>query len=395
MRAVPGRPLKVCIVTTAFPRWEGDAQGSFIWEAVRSVARAGAQVRVIAMHAPGAATCETIQGIEVIRPRYLPKESWEILRREGGGLPIMWRRKKWARLLFLPFAAVHTLAVVRHARDCDLVHANWTLSAAAANLGRLIHRRPVVATLQGSDIFQVPRSKPGKWFTQRALAPCDRVIVLSQALKQATAALGVPPARLTVVPNGVNTAEFSPGRPEEREDLILFVGSLIPRKAANVLLDALPGVLGKHPSYRLVLLGDGPDEQSLRIQATGLGLDDKVTFLGFRPQAEVRALMRRARVFVLPSLEEGLGVVLLEALACGTPIVASGVDGIVDVVIPDVGVLVPPADPRALARGILQVLANETSWEAMSAAARARAESVYDWDIIAGQLMSVYRSASG
>ncbi len=389
------RKLRVCIVTTAFPRWAGDAQGSFVWEAARAVCRTGAAVRVIAMHAPGAATHETLEGIEVIRPRYMPRENWEILRREGGGLPIIWRRNKLARLLFVPFGLAHVLAIARWARDCDVVHANWTLSALAAVLARPVHRRPVVATLQGSDIFQVTRSGLGRRLTAATLRACDRVLVLSRALAQATARTGIPMDRLTIVPNGVDTGRFTPAPVAEREPLILFVGSLIPRKGANHLIEAMPSVLTALPGYRLVMLGDGPDEQALREQAAALGIVDRIDMAGFLPQAEVVAAMRRARLFVLPSLEEGLGVVLLEALSCGTPIVASAVDGIVDVVTQEVGKLAPPAQPQALAEAITAVLSDDPGWQAMSRAARLRAEKEYDWDIIAARLVEIYRGVSG
>jgi len=391
----PKRNLKVCIVTTAFPRWAGDAQGSFVWEAARAVRRTGASVRVIAMHAPGAATRETLEGIEVIRPRYMPRENWEILRREGGGLPIIWRRNKLARLLFIPFGVAHVLAVARWARDCDVVHANWTLSALAAVLARPIHCRPVVVTLQGSDIFQVTRSKLGRWLTAATLRACDRVLVLSRALAQATARTGMAMDRLTVVPNGVDTGRFTPAPAAERDRQILFVGSLIPRKGANYLIDAMPAVFAALPGYRLVMLGDGPDENALRQQAAALGIADRIDMPGFLPQEDVLAAMRRARLFVLPSLEEGLGVVLLEALSCGTPIVASAVDGIVDVVTQEVGRLVPPAQPGALAEAITAILSDDPGWQVMSRAARIRAEEAYDWDIIAARLIDIYRSVSG
>ena len=258
------------------------------------MSRAGAAVRVIAMHAPGAAVHETLEGIEVIRPRYMPRESWEILRREGGGLPIIWRRNKLARLLFVPFGVAHVLAIARWARDCDVVHANWTLSALAAVLARPIHRRSVVATLQGSDVFQVTRSRLGRWLTAATLRACDRVLVLSRALAQATARTGIAVDRLTVVPNGVDTGRFIPAPAAERDRLILFVGSLIPRKGANYLIEALPAVLATLPGYRLVILGDGPDEQALRVQAAALGIADRIDMQGFLPQAEVVAAMRLA-----------------------------------------------------------------------------------------------------
>jgi glycosyltransferase involved in cell wall biosynthesis len=114
--------------------------------------------------------------------------------------------------------------------------------------------------------------------------------------------------------------------------------------------------------------------------------------VGFQSQDGVRALMQRARVLVLPSLEEGMGVVLVEAMACGTPVVASRVDGILDVVAPDVGVLVPPKDPMELAKGIRTILENPIRWKEYSHQARARAVNYYSWDRIASQFVEIYRS---
>ena len=83
--------MKVCVATTGFPRWAGDGQCAFVWEAARAIARQGLQVRVVAMHSPGARTHEYIDGIEVLRPRYWWPEEWEILRKEGAaGLPATW-----------------------------------------------------------------------------------------------------------------------------------------------------------------------------------------------------------------------------------------------------------------------------------------------------------------
>lgn len=380
------------MATTAFPRWEGDAQGSFIWEAARAIARQGVDVRVVAMHTPGAATRETLDGIEVFRPRYLRPERWEILRREGGGLPIIWRKYPWARALFLPFGLVHTAAIARYAQDCDLIHAQWTLSAAAARLGHPVHRRPIVATLQGSDVFQAARSPLGARFTRLAVGGCQGLTVLSTALAQATQAAGIPAGKIRIIPNGVDTALWTPPPDGERANELLFAGSFIERKGVRHLLEAAPALLNRLPGYRLILIGDGPQEAQLRGMAAASGIADRIEFRGFVPQDQVRAAMQRARVFILPSLEEGLGVVLLEALACGTPIVASRVDGIVDVVTEEVGVLTPPANPDQIGAAVVQVLASPQQWARYSAAARQRAVGHYDWDHIAGRFLSLYRS---
>jgi glycosyltransferase involved in cell wall biosynthesis len=142
-------------------------------------------------------------------------------------------------------------------------------------------------------------------------------------------------------------------------------------------------------------VGDGPERQSLQALASELGLSESVDFAGYQPQDVVRQWMQRAKLLVLPSLEEGLGVVLLEALASGTPIVASEVGGIVDVVTPGVGVLVPPGDASGLANAIANTLLDADRWLAKSVRARDRAVELYDWDRIGEQYARIYAEILG
>ena len=384
--------MRVCIVTTTFPRWMGDGQGAFVWEAARAVASQGVHVQVVAMHSPGLPPRTTMDGITVLRPRYLRPERWEILRKEGGGLPITWQKHPLGRLQILPFALVHTLATVSCARSCDLIHAHWTLSTACALAGRLAHRRPILATLHGSDIFRVTKSPVGAFLTRQVLLRADRVMAVSRALMEPAVRLGIPSRKFEVIPDGVDTGRFVPSPTSKREDVILFVGSLIERKGVRYLLAAMPAVFRSLPHFRLVLVGDGPQDQMLKGLAEELGISDRVSFLGFQSQEEVRAWMQRTKLLVLPSLEEGLGVVLLEALACGTPVVASHVDGIPEVITPEVGVLVQPADTTALGIAIQSVLENQQIWADMSWRARERAVSLYDWNHIATQWIALYQS---
>jgi len=383
--------MRICIVTTAFPRQREDGQGAFVYGAARALVRSGVAVRVVAMHSPGSLSREVMEGIEVRRPRYWWPESAEALRRGGaGGLPTTWREYPAARVQVLPFGAAHTLAAARAARDCDLVHAQWTLSAACALAARPYHRRPVVLTVQGSDILDVPGHPLGLHLTRGVLAGCRHITALSAALAQATRDLGVAAERLSVVPNGVDTGRFIPPEDGRRDDTVLYVGSLIARKGVRYLLEAMPAVFARHPTLRLAIVGEGPEEQRLRAQADALGIAPRVAFLGAQTQGAVRDRMQRARALVLPSVEEGLGVVLLEALACGTPIVASNVGGIPDVVTTDVGRLVPPASPAPLAEALDALLSDPCDWERASLAARRRAVAHYDWTRVAAQLIAVY-----
>jgi glycosyltransferase involved in cell wall biosynthesis len=383
--------MKICIVTTNFPRWPGDLRVPFIYEASLALQRQGCQVRVIATHNPGAKTHEWMDGIEVIRPRYLP-DRFEVLQRDTAGMPAAWKKNPWARLAVLPYMLVQALAVARWTRGCDIIHANWTLSAWLAWATQWIHRRPYIITVQGSDIFQAPKIPLVAPLTRRALNGAKRVLALSCALAEATRRLGVSAGKITRMPNGVSLEHF-PSPPEGlRGPLLLFTGSLIERKGPIYLIRAFPQVLEQHPDARLVLVGEGTQQDELVQTVRLLGLDKKVTFTGTQSQAQVGEWMRKARLFILPSLEEGQGVVLVEALASGTPCIGSAVGGIPDVVTPEVGRLVPPENSEALAAAIHELLQDDELWLKLSRQARQRAEQEYDWDVIAGRIMEIYQS---
>lgn len=382
----------MCIVTTTFPRWPDDSRGTFVYEAARVVSERGVRVRVVALHNPGAKTHEWMGPIEVIRPRYLWPERWEILQKEGGGLPVMWQSNRLTGPVLAPFLLAHWLAVVRFGRGFDVVHANWTLSAAIALMARAACSQPLVVTVQGSDLVAATRVPFIRVMTREVLRRCDRVLALSSALAKATIDLGVTESTVEVLPNGVDVRRFSPPD-NERGPFLLYVGALSEIKGIRYLIRALPAIRARWPEYELVVVGEGPLRAELLELTNALDLAKSVRFLGPLPPADVRDWMRQARVLVLPSLEEGLGVVLLEALACGTPCVASRVGGIPDVIVPEVGVLVPPADAGALAQGIASVLSEtDGQYAERSRLARRRAETHFNWDTIGSRLIGVYDS---
>lgn len=384
--------LSVCVATTSFPRWAGDYRGTFVWEACRSLAALGVRVLVVAPHAPGAKTHEENEGVEIFRPRYLRPERWEVLLNTSGGLPVLWETGGVGRMTVLPLLISHALAIARVSRGCDLIHANWTFSAFAAGLGAAIHRRPIVCTVQGSDIYRAARIPIAGFLSRRALRGARKVIALSASLAGGAAAQGVDPAKIAVIPNGVDTVRFhSNGIP--REPVLLFAGSLIERKGLRTLLSAMAVLHRRHPSHRLVLIGDGPLRAELETQARALGIGGIVDFTGSLPPEEVAGRMRRAEVFVLPSLEEGQGVALLEALASGTPAVAARAGGIPDVLSPAWGELVAPGDSQALADSISGLIAAPARRLAMGRAAAAGVRADYDWPVIARRILAVYRAA--
>lgn len=382
-------PMKVCIVTTTFPRWKEDDQGTFVVEQAKALRHQGASVQVIGPHAPGASQRQTLHGIDVIRPRYAWPEGLEILRKYRAGLPVILRRINLAWLLIPLFMLTQWLALLRYTKGVDVIHANWTLSAFSAILVKPFRHIPVVVTVQGSDIYETERIQWLRWVTRAVLKRVDQVIALSSPLAALTKNLGVHEDRIRILPNGVDVEYFMP--PEaERDSIILFVGSLVERKGVRDLVEATPRVLQALPDYRVVIIGEGPQRESLESRSVDLGLKGRIEFLGVKRPSEVRYWMQKSKLLALPSREEGQGVVLLEAMACGTPCVASEVGGIPDVINESVGRLVPPGEPEKLANAVVATLQDPTIWQSYHEQARRYVVKRFSWQALAKELLLIY-----
>jgi glycosyltransferase involved in cell wall biosynthesis len=288
------------------------------------------------------------------------------------------------------FLGIYSRVVAEVARTCDVLHAQWTLSGAVGLVTRKRHHRPIVVTVQGSDVFQIPKLPLGAAFTRWVLDNCQQVTALSTSLQRAVEAVGISGERVQIIPNGVDVTAYAPVPFGEREPVLLFVGYLIERKGVRYLLEATPALLAAYPNLRIVLIGKGPEELALREQAAALGIAESVSFVGFLPHAQVIQWMQRALLLVLPSLEEGQGAVLLEALAAGTPVVGSDVDGIAEVITPQVGRLFPVGNAAALAAQVGELLADPTCWQQASDGARRVALDTYDWRVLAQRFLALY-----
>jgi glycosyltransferase involved in cell wall biosynthesis len=384
--------LNILFATTAYPRWQNDTHGVFVHQQAIGLRALGHNVRVVAMHAPGCRAQDVIDGIEVIRPRYLP-DRLEVSRNQAAGIPEMWKRSKVARLTLVPFIGVHILTIARQARAhrADIVHAHWTLSAMAARLGGAHRVAPLITTVHGSDMFQAAAIPGIRQLTRQALRSSRAVVAISEALGDAVRTNGAHADRLHIVPECIDAGAFTPG-PPTRERLVLYAGSLIERKGVAFLIQAMAALRASGQPWRCEIVGEGTLRAALEAQRDTLGLSDCITFLGPVSQQQLRERMQAASVFVLPSTEEGLGVVLMEAMACATPCVGSNVGGIPDIITPATGALFAPGDSAALASAI-QHISEQHTWPALSVAARARAVAVYDRSVIANRLSSIYADA--
>jgi glycosyltransferase involved in cell wall biosynthesis len=261
------------------------------------------------------------------------------------------------------------LGAYRHIRDMigtapgfDLIDAHYFYpdGVAAVILGRILGK-PVVITGRGTDLSLIPSFAIPRRQIQWAARHAAGMITVCNALKDSLTALGVPPARVTVLRNGVDTDIFKPvDRTAARARFgiegpaIASVGGLIERKGHHHVIAALAAL----PGYTLFIAGDGPDRAALVRLGAELNVADRVRFLGAIAYEELRALYEGVDALVLASSREGWANVLLESMACGTPVVASNIWGTPEVVqAPEAGVLLPAITPKHIAACVQALLA--------------------------------------
>ncbi len=250
-------------------------------------------------------------------------------------------------------------AVRRLPPGCEVIDAHYVYpdGVAAVLLGRWLGR-PVVLTARGSDVTQLPEHAGPRRMIGWALRRADALVAVSAALAARLVALGADPARVTVLRNGVDLDQFRPpaDRAARRAALglsgptLLAVGQLIARKGPARVIEALALL---PPTAALLLVGAGPLRAELGALAARLGVAARVRFLGELPHAELAAVYGAADLLVLASNREGWANVLLESMACGTPVVASPIAGNDEVVAePAAGVIAADTTPAGLAAAI-------------------------------------------
>ncbi|MCX8006021.1 MAG: glycosyltransferase [Burkholderiaceae bacterium] len=292
---------------------------------------------------------EQRHGIPVYHPRYLS------LPRVGAALRLRSLAGAYARV---------AAALRRDGWEGEVVDAHYLYpdAVAAAAVARRLSL-PLVVTARGSDVNYFARLPGPRRHILAALAQARRVITVSQALRDALVALGARAEAIEVLRNGVDTALFRRGGgPEVRarlglgaQRLVVSVGNLVPEKGHLLALEAVARLAGVH----LLLVGEGPLHRQLIARAAQLGVKSRVHFCGNVAQAELARIYSAADVLVLASAREGWPNVLLEALACGTPVVASDVGGVREIVTDGaVGHVVSERTAEAFAAAIARTLAS-------------------------------------
>jgi len=384
--------MRVLFLTHSFPRYAGDAAGSFILRLASALTDADVAVRVITPAADGLAAVERIGQVEVVRFRYAPRR-FETLAYTGNMASQV--RESWgARAALAGLLLSASAAAIRHVRDFtpDLIHAHWWFpNALVGDVARRITRTPMVTTFHGTDI-RMARAYPVSRGTFRGVVrESVAVTAVSRWLaEEAHDMSGVTPI---VAPMPVDTNSLTPFHGPARAGRLLFVGRLTAQKGVDLLLHALaalPSEMG------LDVVGDGDERARLESLAQSLGVSDRVVWHGTRPGHALASYYRAAAAVIVPSLDEGLGLVAVEAHLCETPVVAFASGGLTDVIEDGVtGILVQQRQPAVLAAAVAQLLARPDRGAALGRAGRKWAFSRFDPSVVARRYIDIYRDGLG
>lgn len=396
---------RLLVLTSTFPRWEGDSEPAFVFELCRRLG-ADFDISVLAPHAPGAKTRETMNGLKVERFHYFFERLERLANR--GGIMANLRRQPLNYLLVPFFMAGQLLAAIRllRQRNIDLIHAHWLIpQGLLAVLARAFSRRKpaILCTSHGSDIAAL-RGRLFNALQRFTLRHADAVTIVSNAMRQRVLGLGARPEKISVISMGVDARGlFAPDCAISRShDEILYVGRLVPEKGIELLIRSFPAIAAQAPQATLTVIGQGPMEASLRQLCQALGLADKVRFLGAVRNERLPDFFRRAALFALPSQAEGFGLVCAEAMACECPVVATNLPALHELVCDhETGLTFPANDAQSLVRCVLDLLADDGLRRRMGQAGREKILRHHDWEAITQQYcelllkMAANRQAAG
>jgi glycosyltransferase involved in cell wall biosynthesis len=392
--------VRILFIVSAYPRHEGDVITPWLGESISALRRHGIDVEVLAPAFRGGPS-HVDGGVRIHRFRYAPAP-WETLSHDAP-IPAQLREQP-ARFALVPgYLTSMTTTAMRLAVTgrYDVMHAFWPLphafpGMAAAHAAGV----PLVSTFFGAELHWLPaRHRWARMAVRAIVAESDATTAISNFTAQGLRAIA-PTADPVVIPFG---AAIGPRTTSVLDKLpysatpteLLFVGRLVPRKGVDVLLRALARPVMNET--RLTIVGDGGERQRLELLATSLEMTSRVSFAGLAPAADLDAHFRRCDALVLPAVHdplsgtEGLGVVLIEALAYGKPVVASDIGGIPDVVRHgETGLLVPPGDGDALAAALRSLADYPARARAFGEAGRLDVADRFSWDRIASRLATLY-----
>ena len=397
--------MNVLVLTSSFPRNETSYEARYILELADCLTNHGYFPFVLAPHYFGGKIRESWGKVQVFRFTYFFPYRYEKLAYGSG---ILYNLKEYPIAiinvpLFLISEIFSSLKII-FTKRIHLIHSHWFVPQGIIGaLFRFFFNIPHIATIHGSDLNTMKNNRMLRLLCPFIVNNSDVITVNSTFMKLQLESL-VPDSgqKIRILPMGINPAKYQDfilleKRARKRAGpIILTVARLIDLKGIVYLIEAMPEVISKYPDTTLIIIGDGPERDSLEKRAMDLGIETRVKFLGIINPDDLPPYYHSADVFVLPSINkagstEALGVVLLEAMASGCPVIGSNVGGIPDIITDgENGFLVPEKNPELIADRIIQILSDTDLQEKFRKNGLTRIQKSFSWDKIADDFSQIF-----
>ena len=395
---------KICILTSGFPRYKGDLSGNFVLSLAKELVKQGMKVFVLAPYAPSTKRSEKLDGIEVYRFSYfLPTTLQKVC--YGSGVASNIRHSLLAKLqlpLFF-FSQLFCLIWFIKKEKIDIVNSHWIITQGlnGAWVRKILGIRHVT-TVHSAGLFALKRFPLGKYVARFIVRNSDRIITVSSFIKRNLNELVGYDTKATVCPMGIDTNAFVPKDQAKLKEkygikskyILLFAGRLIEVKGIEYLIKAMEIAGNELPDLRLLIAGTGNLERQLKEKVRKSNLSTYVSFLGDVKHQNLIDYYNICDLVILPSIidrygqTESLGVVILEAMSCGKPVIASNVGALPEIVKDGYnGALVIPGNPIDIADKIIKIL-KRTDRNLLENNARRTAEE-YSWSDIGKKYLEI------
>jgi glycosyltransferase involved in cell wall biosynthesis len=389
--------MKIGVITSAYPEFKDDPHGIFVHRLMREMVKLGHEVHVLAPCTAGN-TEYILEGVHVEKFHYFYPHRFERLSGRAGMIDNVKEGflVKIQVFTFLLFNVVNSLGKFK---DMDIIHVQWPIpNGLGALFLKKIYGIPYINTIYGEEVYLSKRYHT-TFLLRNLIDNSTKSINISSGTLKACLDLGLGEDKFEIIPFGVNTNFFRPINTPKDENLfkILSVGYFIERKGFEYLIRAMSYVLRKHSNVKLTIVGSGPLEKKLKDLLKELKLEDKVKIIKNVSDQELLNLYNSSNLFVLPSIidsqgnTEGLGLVLMEAMACGLPVIGSNVGGIPDIIKDgDTGLLVEEKDVDGLSRTILDLIKDEELRKRIALEGYNEVRRNFSWEKIAKSYLKVY-----
>ena len=383
--------MKILMLSPEYPPHVVGGLGKHVCELAEHLVKEGIEIYIVTPGYPGSPGQEVINGVKIIRaPLYQVN-------------PLGFVDSVLQSNLGLVEAGA---ALLNRVGGFSLIHAHDWLVGFAAKTLKHSFKLPLLTTIHATEQGRnrgIHNELQNYIHNAEWLLTYEawKIVCCSQHMKEEVERVfALPQDKIVILPNGVDTkkyeekeelGDFRNNYAASQEKIVLFVGRLVHEKGAHILLEAFPGILAATPEAKLIIVGKGGEKAALEEKAKQLGISHKVYFTGYLADQDLLRLYKCADVAVFPSLYEPFGIVALEAMASGTPVIISDTGGLKEIIVDGLeGLKVYPGDSWTLREKIINVLQNQKLAKTLAAQAKQKVKAAFEWQKIALDTKNVY-----